>query len=128
MPGLRELAAKHFRHFVEGDANGWRWPITLRTPSGNVVDGMYCFSNDIEAAIDPETGQLVSGRSATVSIPIQSLYDRGLALPKSVVDEDKKPWVIMFDDIHGKPHKFTVKQSLPDRTIGNLVLILELYG
>tara|TARA_R100000388_G_scaffold63439_3_gene46356 strand:+ start:47 stop:226 length:180 start_codon:yes stop_codon:yes gene_type:complete len=58
---------------------------------------------------------------------MSSLVLEGLGLPKGIADTGSKPWVIQFDDIGGTPYKFKVSQSNPDRALGLVVCLLELY-
>ncbi len=126
--GLRETAAADLKSIHE-NTDDFAWEITVTDPDGNThVDPLYGLSNDISQAIDPETGMLVSGRSASVSIPIKSLLDAGFtSLPINIPDKTSRPWVIMFDDILGTSWTFKVSQSNPDRSIGSIVCLLETY-
>jgi len=83
--------------------------------------------NDIAQVIDPDTGQAVSGRLASVAIRIGALTAAGLSLPVGIVDAGSKPWVMEFNDINGNPFKFKVSQSNPDRALGLVACLLELY-
>ena len=84
-------------------------------------------SNDISQVIDPDTGQIVSGRLATVVLRTSSLIAAGLGQPVGVSDASSKPWVVGFDDINGTSYKFKVKESNPDRALGLVVCVLEAY-
>lgn len=125
--GLREIAEQDLGFILEGDAQGFRWPITVTDPDGNVSSGLYGFSDDIAQVIDPDTGQAVSGRLASVSLRISSLALQGLGLPVGIVDASLKPWLVAFDDINGNAFTFKVQESNPDRTLGNVVCLLEFY-
>lgn len=125
--GLREIAEQDLGFILEGDENGFRWPITVTDPDGNVSSGLYGFSDDISQVIDPDTGQAVSGRLASVSLRISSLALQGLGIPVAIADSSRKPWLVAFDDINGNAFTFKVQESNPDRTLGNVVCILELY-
>jgi len=85
------------------------------------------FSDDIAQSIDPDTGELVSGRLASVALRISTLHAAGFSLPRGVADTSKKPWVVKFNDINGRPHVFIVRQANPDRAAGLVVCILEGY-
>lgn len=127
MPGLRELAEADLGNILNDDTYGFGWSITVTDPAGAsaVLKG---FSNDISQLIDPDTGQAVSGRLATVAIRIADLVTAGLGLPVSIVELASKPWVIEFNDINGNSYKFKVNESNPDRAIGMVVCLLELYS
>lgn len=124
--GLRELAERDLGAILEDSVYGFGWPITVTNPAG-VSEPLTGFSNDIAQVVDPDTGQLVSGRSASVALRISSLLAVGFVIPYGVVDQSLKPWVVVFDDINGTPHTFKVRQADPDRTLGMVVASLEGY-
>lgn len=123
---IRQLAESDLGLILEDGATGFGWPITVTDPSG-AVRPLTGFSDDIAQIIDPDTGQAVSGRLASVALRISSLTLAGLGLPKGIADAGRKPWLIQFDDINGNPYKFKVSQSNPDRALGLVTLLLELY-
>ncbi len=126
MPGLREQAEADLAFVLEDDVRGFGWPITVTDPDGNTGD-LVGDSDDISQMFDPETGQMVSGRVATVILRISSLTAKGLGVPKGISDADIKPWIIEFDDINGNAGKFKVSSGSPDRTLGIVMCALELY-
>lgn len=126
MPGLRERAEKDLSFILEDPVHGFGWPITITDPGGT-SKGLTGFSSDISQIIDPDTGQIVSGRLATCTIRMSSLLPEIVTLPEGISDAAVKPWLVKFDDINGKEFKFKVAQSNPDRELGVLFLILELW-
>ena len=124
--GLRELAEQDLGVILEDSTTGFGWSITVTDPAGT-VGALTGFSDDIAQIIDPDTGQAVSGRLASVALRISSLTTAGLGLPQGIADAAIKPWLIEFDDINGNPYKFKVQQSNPDRAIGLVTCLLELY-
>ena len=72
-------------------------------------------SNDIHTAIDAETNQIVTGRSAHAVLILKEVLDFFGELPK-------KKWRVQFIDI--SPGEFAVKEVRPDASLGILVLIL----
>jgi len=126
MVGLRQLAEADLVNILEDDTFGFGYSIQVTDPSGTI--GLFTgFSNDISQIIDPETGQVVSGRAATVVLRISSLECEGLSLPQGIADAASKPWIVEFKDINCNDFKFKVAQSNPDRALGIVVCILELY-
>lgn len=123
---IRQLAESDLGLILEDGATGFGWPITVTDPSGTVRP-LTGFSDDIAQIIDPDTGQAVSGRLASVALRISSILAAGLTLPRGIADAGIKPWVIEFDDINGNAFKFKVAQSNPDRALGLVTLLLELY-
>ena len=128
--GLRADAEKDLAFILEDDIRGGAFPITVTDPAGfTSVDQLKGYTNDISQLIDPDTGQAVSGRLATVSLRISSLIAAGYTtLPENVPDASSKPWLIEFDDINGKSYKFKVSESNPDRAIGIVTCMLGKYN
>jgi len=123
--GLRETAEADLAFIIE-DADAFGWAITVTDPSDASAD-LVGASGDISELIDPETGQLVSGRRAHVSLRLSSLVAAGLGIPEAVSDKASKPWRVTFDDIGGTSHTFKIAEARPDRTIGLVVCLLESY-
>lgn len=123
---LRQQAAADLADIVEDDVTGFGWPVTVTSPGG-LSAALTGLTNDIAYAIDPETGQAVTGRIASVALRIASLTAAGLGIPVNVPDTDRFPWIVQFDDINGNSHTWKVIESQPDRTIGIVVCRLEAY-
>lgn len=123
---LRQLAETDLGLILEDGSTGFGWSITVTDPAGTSRT-LTGFSDDIAQIIDPDTGQAVSGRLASVALRTSSLIAAGLTLPRGIADSGSKPWVIEFDDINGSAYKFKVSQSNPDRALGLVTCLLELY-
>ena len=122
---LRELAESDLDVTIESAA-GFGWPITVTNPAGTSA-ALTGQSNDVAQIIDPDTGQAVSGRLASVALRMSSLTTAGLGRPVGIADAGLKPWVVEFDDINGAAYKFKVARTNPDRALGVVVCILEPY-
>jgi hypothetical protein len=120
--GLRAQAALDARSFLEDSASGFGWPFTLTSPLG-VVTPQVGFATDIGQTIDPDTGQAVAGRRASVAVALAALA----TLPEAVDDELARPWLVTFVDIASVSRTWKVIEVLPDRAIGVVVLLLESY-
>jgi hypothetical protein len=124
---LRQQAEADLAFILEDSATGFGWSISVTDPNG-LNRPLTGSSNDISQVVDPETGQVVSGRSASVALRVSSLFEAGFnSLPVGIADSNSKPWLVAFDDINGNSHTFKVIQSNPDRTLGIITLILEAY-
>lgn len=123
---LREKAAADFKRLSEDGTTGFGWPITVTDPAG-LSANLTGFANDISQAIDPETGQIVSGRIAAIAISTRSLFLAGLGQPVGISDSAQKPWLVQFTDPSLNAFTFKVARSDPDRTIESVNCTLELY-
>lgn len=148
---LRKLAESDLGAILEDSVTGFGWAIALTNPAGVRIE-LTGFSNDIAQVIDPETGQAVSGRSASCALRMSSITTLGgrlvtecneplaqcnepqmeagnvaFGFPEGITDSESKPWVVTFLDINSSPHSFKVIQSNPDRGLGLLSCLLELY-
>lgn len=125
---LRQRAEADLQFILEDSSGGFGWPITVTDPSG-LIRPLTGSSNDISQVVDPETGQVVSGRSASVALRVASIFTAGFnSLPVGIADRNSKPWLVSFDDINGNLHTFKVIQSNPDRALGIVTCILEAYA
>lgn len=123
---LRELAAQDAAFILGDNERGFGWEIEVIDPNGTsaVLTG---FSNDVSDLIDPDTGQSVSGRVASIALRIAHLTIANLGLPQGISDTSGKPWRVKFNDIDGGAHTFKVQQSNPDRALGIVTCVLEVY-
>ena len=127
--GIREVAEADLAYILEDKVSGWGADVVLTSPGAVVYPAFVGFSTDISQAIDPQTGELVSGRTASVSLRISSLLTAGLTeLPRAMAKTTEKPWLVTFLDLQGASYTFKVAQSRPDRAAGLLVCILEAYA
>ncbi len=126
--GLREVAEQDLSSILENKECGYGWDITLIAPN-NCEALLTGFTHDISQVIDPDTGQAVSGRLASIVLRNGLIYENfpGLGLPKGISETTSKPWVVRFDDINGNSWLFKVVESNPDRTLGLVKCFLELY-
>lgn len=125
--GLRDQAEQDLGAILEDSVSGFGWPVTLTDPTG-LSAALVGYSDDISQIIDPDTGQVVSGRLASAVFRISSLVTAGFTLPRGIVDQASKPWLVAFNDINGNAYTFKIRQSDPDRALGLVVCILEGYG
>lgn len=123
---LRQLAETDLGAILEDSVNGFGWPINLVSPSEDMIP-LTGFSNDISQTIDPDTGQAVSGRLASVALRMSSIKAAGWDTPRGVQGSDGKPWLVKFDDILGQPYTFKIVESNPDRGLGLLTCLVEFY-
>jgi hypothetical protein len=120
--GIRAQAVADAKAILEDSTSGFGWPLTLTSPAGE-SSSLTGFSTDVAETIDPETGQAVAGRRASVAISLLSLP----VLPTAVPDSDRRPWVVVFADATLAPTTWKVVEVLPDRAVGVVVLLLEAY-
>ncbi len=119
---LADIAAADFQTILNADG----CVITLQSPDGRVAE-LRGNQRDIAHAVDPETGQVVSARTCSVTVSLADLLAVNMA-PRGVSDATGKPWLVRFAETVGAiEHTFKVKETLPDRTIGGVVLLLEFF-
>jgi hypothetical protein len=119
--GLRAQAALDAKAILENTGD-FGEPFSLRSPEGVTVQ-LTGFTTDVGQAIDPETGQSVAGRRASVACHASSLP----AMPTAVASEARKPWVVTFTSPAGIELSWKVIEVLPDRALGVVVLLLESF-
>ena len=124
--GLRSIASEDMKTILS-DVDGFSWAIKVISPDSVELETLG-FSNDISQSIDPDTGMLVSGRVASIALPISDFDNAGLKLPRNISNETSLPWVVKFDDINGNQGTFKVIQSNPDRGLGLITCMLGDYS
>jgi len=122
--GLRQTAEEDLAITLEDADGGFGFAISVTDPAG-VIGLLTGQTNDVGQVIDAETGQIVSGRIASVTLRISSLATAGLGIPQGVQESTSKPWIIRFDDINGNAFDFKVAESFPDRALGVVACRLE---
>ena len=120
--GLRATAETDLSGILENE-NDFGWPIRITNPAGAFQD-LIGFGNDIAQLIDPDTGVAISGRQASVALRMSSLD----ALPVAIANSTSKPWLVTFDSINGETQTFKVIESNPDRSLGLITCLLEVYA
>jgi hypothetical protein len=121
---LRELAAADHRAIVEDVVGGFGRELTFVSPDGgtSVINGYW---NDIAQQVDLQSGSMVGGRVAFVRVTRGALRAAGLALPYGEHDPKKKPWLVMYTALSGRPQKFKISEARPDRSIDAVDCYLE---
>ena len=122
---LREIANADLKEIVNDPETGGD-ECTITSPAGG-QETFSVLNNDIELSIDPDTGQMVTGRQATIAVLINELVTAGFDKIRGIADSSGKPWLVDIGDVKGVAGKFKVIQNIPDSTIGLMVLILESY-
>ncbi len=104
------------------------FPFTLTAPDGTTSPDLLGQTGDIGTLIDPDTGLAVSGRHAHLTVRISSLVAAGFTdLPRGIADLTSDPWVVTFDDLAANTQLWKVEQSMPDRTLGVVAMVLEFW-
>jgi hypothetical protein len=100
--------------------------ITITSPDGSQED-FRALSNDIHLSIDPGTGDVVTGRQASVTVLISDLIASGFQDIRGIPDSNSRPWVVTAVDANDVSTNFKVIESHPDRGMGSMTLFLETY-
>lgn len=120
---LADLAAADFQSILNEDG----CVITLRSPDGREAT-LSGNEKDVSHAVNPETGAVVSARQVSIVVSMADLRILNMA-PRGESDvANKKPWVVRFTSAGSAIERtWRVMETIPDETIGALVLILEFY-
>lgn len=121
---LRDQAAADLRAILEAEGD-FAVPITVTSPEG-VSATLLGLVADIGQSLDPETAQAVAARRASVSLSTSALNEAGLAIPRAMPSETRKPWRLTWTGHDGLPRSFTIIESMPDE-LGIVVCLLEVY-
>lgn len=123
---LRAIANADLKEIVNDPETGGD-QCTITAPDESQAT-FNVLNNDIHLSIDPNTGQMVTGRQATIAVLINELLDEGFEKISGIADKTSRPWVVEIDDVNGISGKFKVIEAVPDSTIGLEVLSLEVYS
>ena len=121
---LREQAELDLGLTLEDDVFGFGVECQIEDPAGT-SDTFIVQSGDIHQLLETDTGVPVNNKTAHVSIRIQSLLDKAFGLPQRQPDESGNIWQFTFKDSNGISRKFTIAETLPDKTLGVISVILE---
>lgn len=126
MSGLREQATKDVKSILEDTEFGFGMECGVKDPSGK-TDTLKVQSGDIHMLLETDTGVPVNNRVAHVSIAIESLTEKGFALPDVQPKESENIWEFTFKDANGVERRFAILVPvLADRTLGVITIILGL--
>ncbi len=123
---FRDDVEKDIQSVLEDDVSGFGNSITLIDPNG-VSHDFKGYSADIAQTIDPDTGQAVIGRWNSVALMMSSVLSVFPSLPIGVMDENIKPWTLIFNSINGVTTKYKVMSTQPDRTVGVITITCSFY-
>lgn len=97
------------------------------TPPVGAPVSFQVLANDIHLSLDVGTGELVSGRQASIAVLQRELIAAGFERIGGIADPASKPWLVAIDDINGRSYTFKVVETYPDNGAGLTVLFLEVY-
>lgn len=124
MTNLRDLAERDLGAILETTDGGFGRAVVLTDPTGQsaTIPGM---TGNISNAIDPETGQIIVGDFAHVTLRISSIVAAGLTVPTQEYRTGHPAWLLSFNDLAGVEQTFRVQRPEPDFTLGYVNLKLE---
>ena len=125
MIGLRELAHEDMIRIMK-DESGFRWPCTLTSPD-LLSASFFVRCTDIHQSIDPGTGEVITGRQASISFAYDDLIKENMEAIRGIEDSNLKPWVVEFKNVNGVSGNYKISESYPDNTLGLVVCMLEAY-
>lgn len=105
------------------------WPFVLTDPDDfESASQLYGQAHRISDLVDPDTGQAVSGRKATLVVRTSTIVAAGYpTLPEGIADEAGKPWRVAYAGPQAASQVFKVSDSKPDEALGTLALMLETW-
>ena len=80
MMELMEMVRRDLSVMVADKQTGFGEEATFTSPEGTEIPAIV-LSSDISQVIDPDTGQLVSGRKATVAVYLKTFDDANVVTP-----------------------------------------------
>ena len=89
--------------------------IKITRPDGSDFKDFIGNSNDISIMLDPDTGLMITGRTAQAVFILKEILDHFGELPD-------KLWKVEFLEI--SPNSFSVKDVRPDAAQGVLILVI----
>lgn len=122
---LLDEAAADLAAILADTVGGFSVPITLISPDGDETE-LVGLATDIGLTIDPDTGQAVIGRKASIALSIKALEEAELEQPRGVAGKMAKPWLARFTLSTGSEQTFKIASVMPDK-LGCLVCFLEAY-
>lgn len=122
---LLDEAAADLAAILADTVGGFSIPITLTDPDGEETE-LVGLATDIHLTIDPDTGQAVVGRKASIALSLIELEAAGLEQPRGIAGRAVKPWLATFTLATGAEQTFKISSVMPDK-LGCLVCFLEIY-
>jgi len=122
---LRATAAADIQNIVR-DASTGGDEIVITSPAGAVAT-VHGFTSDVHLSIDPGTGEMVSGRKASVAVLIADLVTESFQDIHGVAESTSRPWLVTMTDANGTETTFKVVETNPDASSGLTILFLEEY-
>jgi hypothetical protein len=122
---LLDEAAADLASILGDTVGGFSIPITLTDPEGEET-AVVGLATDIGLTIDPDTGQAVVGRKASIALSIRALEEAGLDQPRGIAGRTAKPWLATFTLATGAEQTFKISSAMPDK-LGCLICFLEIY-
>jgi hypothetical protein len=123
--GLQEIIWNDAKKIL-ADQYGPGQSVIITSPDGghDEINGFY---TDISQSIDPDTGQMFSGRFVTVTFSLIDIDAALIGIPRGISDPGAKPWLVTISDVLGNEYTFKVSASHPDRSMGTVICDLEVY-
>lgn len=119
--GLWDIAAADNADIVQDADGGFARPVTLQSPSGQTAT-LNALCNDIANTIDPETGAVVSGRYATVTLSWAGLQKADIGVPVAITKG--RPWRVSFRGANGELKTYAVNE-VPADDLGTITCRLK---
>lgn len=123
---LRDIANADLQEILNADETGGV-ACTITDPSGAQAQ-FKVFFNDIHQAIDPDTGEVVTGRLSSIAVLTNELIDEGFDGIHGIAKASSRPWLATITDALGRSMTHKIAETFPDASIGLTLLVLEAYS
>jgi hypothetical protein len=100
--------------------------VKLTSPAG-VTRDVAAITNEVWQGLDPNSGNIVNGASASVAISLDALTKAGLGIPQNDHDRKAKPWRVELTLADGVARTYKITESRRDMTLGLIWYVLEHY-
>lgn len=121
---LLQAARNDFKQFIEG--GGFEEDITLVTPDGATAYDIKGFAAKHHINFDSD-GAPINSKNVHLCIVESSLVALGIQTRNTKGEIALLNWLVVYPDSSGTARNYKVRETLPDETLGGIVMILEDY-
>lgn len=125
--GLTELAKATWETITTNKVSGFGVDMKIITPDNITILDIIGIHSKHNIRYDPETGNLVNGKSAHCSFSENLLITASYPHRNSDEEIDLKKHKIFVKDSSGVEKKYIINETIPDETLGVILCVLGDY-